>query len=92
MNRQSRNKLFLLSLLLIASFVIVACGDKSPVEESAAPDTYANAVDEAPVPTIAPTLVPTDPPPPTPTPSGGGSGQIAFWSDRTVEEQIFTIN
>jgi Tol biopolymer transport system component len=42
-------------------------------------------------PTPQPTLAPTWSPPPVPTPIGGGSGEIAFVSERTGLPQIFRV-
>jgi serine/threonine protein kinase len=60
------------------------------IEDPTEPPTAVQTASNTPAPTEVPP--PTETPTPAVTPIGGGSGQIAFASERTGLPQIFTVN
>ncbi len=74
---------------------VLAAVDFSPTPTHTASPPPAPSATPSPTPdpthTPAPVL-PTDIPTPTPTPLGGGSGQIAFASDRSGTTQVWMMN
>ena len=69
---------------------MVQAATPDEVEESVAPTLDID--DLTPAATFAPTEAPTITPSPTATPFGGGTGQIAFASNRTGSMQIWLMN
>jgi arabinogalactan oligomer/maltooligosaccharide transport system substrate-binding protein len=68
--------MFLISLVLIASFMLTACGPTA----TPAPATQPPATQAPPPPTEAPTVAPTEPPAPV---------EIAFWEQEGEEVDVF---
>lgn len=72
----------------------------SPMPTTAVPEVVVAEPTDEPtsVPTVTATPQPTEVPPPTETPTpavtptGGGSGQVAFASERSGQPQIFTVD
>ncbi len=69
---------FVLSVLLVAAFVLTACGKQTTPTAAPAP-TQAPAKTQAPKPTEAPTKAPTQAPKPTATPKPTLKGTVTLW-------------
>jgi peptide/nickel transport system substrate-binding protein len=80
-----RNLYILMSLVVLASMILTACGGAAPATQPPAP-TEAPAVTEAPVATEAPTEVATEPPAPAPN----GTVTITFTQEPDNLNPLYT--